>query len=205
MPLPYFSAALAMRDFWPYLSAAFAMRDSLVTCSPRPTVDDKCALVMNPVPACTPLRVLGLAAYIASSSAATFSSRCSAEKLALPMMAWMMADLSPRNSTCPCLASFTALPMSVVSVPSFGFGMSPRGPNMRATDPSKPITDGCPIARSKSIAPLPPFLIFSTRSSAPTTSAPAASASSASAPRANTATRVFLPVPLGRTAMPRTI
>ena len=38
-----------------------------------------------------------------------------------------------------------------------------------------------------------------------TKSAPAASAKSASAPRAKTATRVFLPVPLGRTARPRTI
>mmetsp|Transcript_8214 Transcript_8214/g.16930 ORF Transcript_8214/g.16930 Transcript_8214/m.16930 type:complete len:236 (+) Transcript_8214:348-1055(+) len=117
----------------------------------------------------------------------------------------MMADLSPLNSTCPCFASFTALVMSVVSVPSLGLGMRPRGPRMRATCDSWGIKDGCPIARSKLIAPLPPLFIFAMSSSAPTTSAPAASASSASAPRAKTATRVFLPVPLGRTARPRTI
>ena len=54
---------------------------------------------------------------------------------------------------------------------------------------------GVAMQRSNSI--LPPCTI-SIRSSAPTMSAPAAVASSALAPRANTATRTVLPVPLGR-------
>ena len=58
------------------------------------------------------------------------------------------------------------------------------------------------MQRSKSM--VPPWMDC-IRSSAPTMSAPAALASSALSPRAKTATRTVLPVPLGRLTVPRTI
>ena len=72
----------------------------------------------------------------------------------------------------------------MVTVPTLGFGIMPRGPSTLPSRPTSGIRSGVAMQRSKSI--LPPCT-FSTRSSAPTTSAPAAFASSALAPRANTA------------------
>src|SRR5450432_2431466 len=126
----------------------------------------------------------------------------SSENDALPMPACTMPAFSTRNSTEPPLAPFTALVMSMVTVPTFGFGIMPRGPSTLPRRPTSGIMSGVAIQRSKSI--LPAFT-FSTRSSAPTTSAPAAFASSALAPRANTATRWVRPVPLGSATTPRTI
>src|SRR5579859_626515 len=63
------------------------------------------------------------------------------------------------------------------------------------------MASGVAITRSKSICPA---LIFSARSSKPTTSAPAWRAASALLPWANTATRRLLPVPWGSTVEPRT-
>ena len=49
-------------------------------------------------------------------------------KLALPTPAWTIPAFSTRNSTAPPLASSTALATSMVTVPTFGFGIRPRGP-----------------------------------------------------------------------------
>jgi hypothetical protein len=80
-------------------------------------------------------------------------------------------------------------------VPTFGFGIMPRGPSTLPRRPTSGIMSGVAMQRSKLISP---FCTVSTRSSAPTMSAPAAVASSALAPRANTATRTVRPVPFGR-------
>ena len=45
----------------------------------------------------------------------------------LPTGAWIMPVLSTRNSTLPALISLTALAISKVTVPVFGFGISPQG------------------------------------------------------------------------------
>jgi len=114
----------------------------------------------------------------------------------------MIPAFSTRNSIWPPLAAFTASATFMVTVPSFGFGISPFGPSTFPSRPTRPIMSGVAMQRSNSI--VPPWTI-SRRSSAPTTSAPAARASSALAPRANTPTRTVFPVPFGRVTMPRTI
>src|SRR5215510_3246289 len=113
----------------------------------------------------------------------------------------MMPAFSTRNSTAPPFASPTAFFTSMVTVPTFGFGISPRGPSTLPRRPTSAIMSGVAIRRSKSI--LPPLTV-SNRSSAPTMSAPAALASSAFGPRANTATRAERPVPFGSEQTPRT-
>src|SRR5712691_5795445 len=110
--------------------------------------------------------------------------------------------LSTRNSTLPALTSRTALATSKVTVPIFGLGMSPRGPSTLPSRPTCPMRSGVAIVESKSMKP--PW-IFSTKSSAPTTSAPASRASRSFSPLANTATRTVLPIPWGSTMAPRTI
>src|SRR5579875_765220 len=79
--------------------------------------------------------------------------------------------------------------------------MSPRGPRIRPSRPTTPITSGVATAVSKSSHP--PW-IFSTSSSRPASSAPASRASLTLSPRAKTSTRTVLPVPWGRTTVPRT-
>ena len=59
----------------------------------------------------------------------------------------------------------------MVTVPTFGFGIRPRGPSTLPSRPTSGIRSGVAMQRSKSI--VPPWTIV-TRSSAPTTSAPAA-------------------------------
>ena len=48
------------------------------------------------------------------------------------------------------LSSLTALPTSKVTVPTLGFGMSPRGPRSLPMRPTRPIMSGVAIALSKS-------------------------------------------------------
>src|SRR6056297_675348 len=109
---------------------------------------------------------------------------------------------SALNCTCPPFASLTACATSIVTVPTLGLGIRLRGPRTLPSRPTTGIMSGVAMQRSKLISP--PCTV-SMRSSAPTMSAPAASASSALGPRANTATRTVLPVPLGRPTTPRTI
>ena len=118
------------------------------------------------------------------------------------MMKWRFACLSTRNSILPPLMSVTALAVSMVTVPVFGFGMRPRGPRTFPSRPTLPIMSGVATTESKSSQPP---ATFSRRSSEPTKSAPASRAASALSPLANTRTRAVLPVPWGRFTVPRTI
>ena len=135
----------------------------------------------------------------------TFSANCASSKSVLPTRACTTAPFSARNSTRPAFIAPTAPAMSVVSVPTLGLGIIPRGPNTRAMGASLGMAEGCATALSKSMAPEPSALMRAMSSASPMTSAPAALASSASAPSANTQTRTLFPVPCGRFAAPRTI
>src|SRR5580698_7852643 len=113
----------------------------------------------------------------------------------------MMPALSVRYRTWPDFAFFTASATFGVTVPTFGFGMRPRGPKICPSWPTMRMASGLAITTSKSICPA---FTFSARSSKPTMSAPAALAASAFLPWVNTATRTVLPVPCGMTVEPRT-
>ena len=58
---------------------------------------------------------------------------------------------STRNSTEPPLAPFTASVTSIVTVPTFGFGIMPRGPSTLPRRPTSGIMSGVAMQRSKSI------------------------------------------------------
>src|SRR2546430_891757 len=150
----------------------------------------------------TPFDAAGLALIIASSRAMALATRLSCGKDFRPTCTCTLPALSTRNSTLPALTSRTARATSNVTVPIFGLGMSPRGPSTLPSRPTWPMRSGVAIVESKSMKP--PW-IFSTRSSAPTTSAPASRASRSFSPLANTATRTVLPMPWGSTMAPRTI
>src|SRR5580698_7310262 len=113
----------------------------------------------------------------------------------------MMPALSVRYRTWPDFAFFTASATFGVTVPTFGFGIRPRGPKIWPNWPTMRIASGLAMTTSKSICPA---LTFSAKSSKPTISAPAALAASAFLPWVNTATRTVLPVPCGMTVEPRT-
>src|SRR3954449_10831066 len=113
---------------------------------------------------------------------------------------WTIAVRSVRYSTLPALDSSTALRTSIVTVPTFGFGILPCGPRMRPRRPTTGIRSGVAIATSKSVKP---SCTRWARSSAPTTSAPASSASRALSPLAKTATVTLLPRPFGSAIVPR--
>src|SRR5262245_48216251 len=82
-----------------------------------------------------PLAAAGFARTIASISAIPLAWSCSTLNECLPIGVCTLPALSTRNSTLPAFASRTARPTSNVTVPSFGFGMRPRGPS---TLPSRP-------------------------------------------------------------------
>ena len=104
-----------------------------------------------------------------------------------------------RYSIFPALSSLTALPISVVTVPDFGLGMSPRGPRILPSFARSFIISGVVTATSNSSQPSDTFF---KRSSPPTKSAPASSAFLAKSPLQNTATLAVLPVPCGRLTVP---
>ena len=58
-------------------------------------------------------------------------------KLALPTPACTMPAFSTRNSTAPPLAALTAAVTSIVTVPTLGFGIMPRGPEHLAETADK--------------------------------------------------------------------
>ena len=60
----------------------------------------------------------------------------SASKETLPMPTCAMPNLSARYSTLPALSSLTTRPTSIVTVPSFGFGMRPRVPRILPRRPT---------------------------------------------------------------------
>ena len=61
---------------------------------------------------------------------------------------------SVRYSTLPALDSSTALATSIVTVPTFGFGILPAGPRIRPRRPTTGIRSGVAIATSKSSKPV---------------------------------------------------
>src|ERR1043166_6045600 len=73
-----------------------------------------------------PFAAAGLALRTAWISDAALSRSWSAENEILPTGTWMIDVLSTRNSTLPALISEIALATSNVTVPVFGFGISPR-------------------------------------------------------------------------------
>src|SRR5260221_947908 len=148
-----------------------------------------------------PFDVAGLIFCRSATSASRFSFNAAGSKLARPIWACTMPALSVRYRTCPDFAFFTASATFGVTVPTFGFGINPRGPKIWPNWPTMRMASGLAITTSKSIWPA---LTFSARSSKPTMSAPAALAASAFLPWVNTATRTVLPVPCGITVEPRT-
>ena len=79
---------------------------------------------------------------------------------------WTIAVRSVRYSTLPALDSSTAFLTSIVTVPTFGFGILPCGPRMRPRRPTTGIMSGVAIATSKSVKPSSWMRLA--RSSAPT-------------------------------------
>src|SRR6185436_5041278 len=148
-----------------------------------------------------PLVPAGLNLFNASISDRKFSLRASSVKEARPIVHWTMPALSARYGTCPAFAFFTASATFGVTVPTFGFGIRPRGPRIWPSWPTTRIASGLATTTSKFISPA---FTFSARSSRPTTSAPAARAASWFLPPVNTATRTDLPMPCGITVEPRT-
>ncbi len=130
-----------------------------------------------------------------------FSTSWSTSNETRPMGACRLPVRSVRYSILPALASVTARETSMVTVPDFGFGMSPRGPRIRPSGPTWLITSG--VAMTTSQSNQPPLIL--SMYSVPTKSAPASSASLALSPWVSTSTRWVFPVPCGRTTVPRTI
>ena len=64
-----------------------------------------------------------------------------------------MPAFSTRNSTAPPLEALTAAATSMVTVPTFGFGIMPRGPSTLPRRPTSGIMSGVAMQRSKSILP----------------------------------------------------
>ena len=64
-----------------------------------------------------------------------------------------MPAFSARNSTAPPLEAATAAVTSIVTVPTFGFGIRPRGPSTLPRRPTSGIMSGVAMQRSKSIVP----------------------------------------------------
>ena len=81
------------------------------------------------------------------------------------MMKCRLPCLSTRNSILPPLMSVTALAVSMVTVPVFGFGIRPRGPSTLPSRPTLPMRSGVATTASKSSQPP---ATFSSRSSEPT-------------------------------------
>ena len=127
--------------------------------TPGPMVDDTVMLFRS-----RPLAAEGFALTMLSTSACAFAMSASASNDVLPSGACTMPVLSTRNSTLPALISRTALAMSVVTVPVFGFGIRPRGPSTLPSRPTPRIMSGVATTASKSIQPP---RIFSTISSPP--------------------------------------
>src|SRR5580765_7772778 len=148
-----------------------------------------------------PFTPCGFALFSASINATRFVFSCSGVNDARPIVHWTMPALSVRYCTWPAFAFLTAPATSGDTVPTFGFGIRPRGPRIWPSCPTTRIASGLAITTSKSNWPA---LTFSARSSRPTMSAPAARAASWFLPLVNTATRTDLPMPCGSTVEPRT-
>src|SRR5262249_12087495 len=118
------------------------------TWMPGPIVDDT---VMDR--RYCPFEAAGFARTIASSRAVALATSCSLENDFLPTGTWTLPALSTRNSTLPAFTSRTARDTSKVTVPSLGFGMSPRGPSTLPSLPTWPMRSGVAMVESNSIQP----------------------------------------------------
>ena len=112
-----------------------------------------------------------------------------------------MPLLSVLNLTCPDFAFLIASETLSVTVPVFGFGISPFGPK---TWPSLPTTFIAACVEITTSTVISFFVNFSLKSSMPIKSAPADFASSAASPSAKTATTTSFPRELGSVIAPRT-
>jgi hypothetical protein len=99
------------------------------------------------------LAAAGFERTIWSISAEKFVSSDSRGNETLPIGACTFPPLSTRNSIFPAFVSRTARARSKVTVPAFGFGISPRGPRTRPSWPTCPIWSGVAIITSKSSQP----------------------------------------------------
>src|SRR5215203_2602575 len=104
------------------LTAQFSVDAS--TRTPIPIVEDTEILRRN-----TPFDDAGFDLFNASINAARLVFRRSTSNDARPIDACTIPALSARNRTCPAFAFFTACATSVVTVPTLGLGISPRGPS----------------------------------------------------------------------------
>ena len=95
----------------------------------------------------------GLARFTASTKALMFSASFSSPNEALPTEPWTMPAFSARNSTAPPFDAATAAFTSIVTVPTFGFGIRPRGPSTLPRRPTSGIMSGVAMQRSKLISP----------------------------------------------------
>src|SRR5262249_7176159 len=118
------------------------------TRTPGPIVDDTVTLLRY-----FPFAAAGFALTMLSTSAWALATSEPVANEVLPTGAWMMPVLSTRNSTLPALISLTALEMSAVTVPVFGFGMRPLGPSTFPSLPTARIMSGVATTASKSMKP----------------------------------------------------
>src|SRR5690606_10248539 len=86
-------------------------------------------------------------------SSFAFSWIFSGLKETLPMLAWIIPNLSTLKSILPAFTSFTAFPTSRVTVPDLGFGIRPLGPNTLPNLPTLAITLGIVMMTSTSVQP----------------------------------------------------
>src|SRR5512147_2914892 len=93
----------------------------------------------------TPLADEGLDLLMAPRRASKFSARASTGNEARPIVHCTMPALSARYCTWPALAFLTASVTFGVTVPTFGFGMRPRGPRTWPRGPTTFIASGVAI------------------------------------------------------------
>src|SRR3974377_530268 len=98
-----------------------------------------------------PLATEGFALITLVMTVAALSTSLSGENEILPTGTWTSAVLSVRNSTLAALVSFTAAATSKVTVPVFGFGISPRGPSTLPRRPTDFIMSGEGITGSQAV------------------------------------------------------
>src|SRR5207245_6366272 len=89
-----------------------------------------------------PLATEGFALITLEMTVVALSISLSGVNEILPTGTCTSAVLSVRNSTLPALISLIAFATSLVTVPVFGFGISPRGPSTFPNRPTERIMSG---------------------------------------------------------------
>src|SRR5437879_7657268 len=101
----------------------------------------------------TPFTFEGFDLFTASTSATKLSFSCSGVNDARPIEHCTMPDLSARYWIWPALAFLSAAATSGVTVPTFGVGISPRGPGIWPSCPTTLIESGLAMGTTDSIVP----------------------------------------------------